>query len=314
MLNSIEGVGNLYNISYFINDAVLKTKPNLQNVENMYLRSLDSPVKLSIEACYNAVLRIFEPSTKPEPIIDTHKSETIVPLFTKPQPVEPLRFEKEEEDFKLEEDIISKKIEPRVDLSTLMGNNNLLKNSSITNKPRATPVVTDIDRVKLQQFVGRGEDDEEKINLLEDIRSIKEEIRNLDIPLDNLPEVSEHSNLNDLKALHKILLAKKNKHLNFETINDTLMIGINYLTKYFNGSGNRPNLTGWESTARLKLGLLKPELSKIAADFFRRYNISPIFQVLISLVPSAILHASIGSTQSYRIDNSSAIRDLNQLG
>jgi len=106
--------------------------------------------------------------------------------------------------------------------------------------------------------------------------------------------------------------------MNFETVRDCIMIGINQLIKYCDGSetewGRRPYLIGWDKTAKLKLNSLKSELSMVASSFFEKYNISPMWQVLFSLVPSAIVYASINNKQTIpQTNNDQALEDLSKI-
>ncbi len=102
----------------------------------------------------------------------------------------------------------------------------------------------------------------------------------------------------------------------YETGRDIMMIGINGLISYCDGRktswGNRPNLIGWDTSAKRKLSNLRTELSEIIAKFFQHYEIGPVFQLVLALVPSMFLH-SITSNRTIETNNEDALSSLNDL-
>jgi hypothetical protein len=162
------------------------------------------------------------------------------------------------------------------------------------------------------------EDDTERLQMLESIDSLREELNRMDIKIGTIPQVDDTSTMFDIKNVYKMLLHKKNISVHYETAKDFILVGITQLVNYCDGRetswGKRPNLTGWDKTARLKLNSLKSELSQLASNFFQAYDIGPLAQILLSLVPSAIMHASTRTnTSTINADNDSALQDLYSL-
>ena len=165
-----------------------------------------------------------------------------------------------------------------------------------------------------QKTIDNPELESERLTMIESIEALREELQRMEIKLNNIPEVDENSDINDIKNVYKLLMHKKNVSIHFETSRDLILVGVNQLVNFCDGTGNRPNLTGWDKTARLKLNSLKTELSMIASNFFKDYNIGPIGQIAFSLVPSMLLHATLRSQQSsLQTNNDNALQNLHDL-
>ncbi len=161
---------------------------------------------------------------------------------------------------------------------------------------------------------GGTEGNEEKLSLLESINSLKEEMNKLGVKTDNIPDVNTSTSVYDMRNVYKMLLHKKNISIHFETSRDLILVGVNYLVNFCDGTGHRPNLTGWNRTAQFKLNNLKTELSQLASGFFQRYEIGPLGQILLALVPSALMHATTRSQQTdLKSNNDTALQNLHTL-
>jgi hypothetical protein len=283
MLNTIEGVGNLFNMRNLIDESCVSGKYNPHKLEEKMVRDSVCNIEINENEMYDALMAVFEKPTE------------IIPTSTPKYNYEPIV---------INEPKLPKPPKPQVSPSTI---------TPFFKKPTVmdTPFMTDNEKKKFNNFM--SDNNEEKMDLLDSVKSIREELKSIPGTLTGIPDVDETSHINDIRSVHKLLLHKKNRHINYETVRDIVMMGINKLTSYCDGRGNRPNLHGWDRTAKYKLSCLKHELSNIASDFFKKYNISPLFQILISLVPSALVYMSTSQQQHQPMDNSSMIDDINNL-
>jgi len=160
----------------------------------------------------------------------------------------------------------------------------------------------------------------EKMQTLEAIQCLREELSKSRIPIEDVPLVSSSSAYPDVRSVYNILRYKKNLHLNHDIARDIVLFGVNQLTYFFDGSktawGRMPNLKGWERTAKMKLNSLKVELSTVVAETFNYYNIGPVGQILFSLVPSALIHMSTRYEQNpdLKINTEESLQNLYELG
>lgn len=161
---------------------------------------------------------------------------------------------------------------------------------------------------------------EEKMQTLESIQHLREELIKMDISVDDIPTVNSESTYEDVRGIYSILRYKKNLNLHYEIARDCVLFGVNQLSYVFDGSktswGTMPDLRGWDRTAKHKLKSLKVELSTVVADAFNHYNVGPIGQILLALVPSALIHMSLKHEQRSRgatVDADESLQNLYDL-
>lgn len=295
MVADIEGIANLYKISAFMNRDLLPKTLDISKVEEFKILNDPSGIEIvSPEIYYNKALSVISEFGGSE----TNETVQI--------------FEKEEK--------VEKKLEKKVEFKE---KNILPEFFDKTPKKKTQEVIppSDYEKSKFNKLIYGSkpeEDDSERLTMLESISSLREELNRMDIKTGTIPQVDDTSTMFDIKNVYKMLLHKKNISVHYETAKDFILVGITQLVNYCDGRetswGKRPNLTGWDKTARLKLNSLKSELSQLASNFFQAYDIGPLAQILLSLVPSAIMHASTRSnTSSINANNDTALQNLYSL-
>lgn len=171
--------------------------------------------------------------------------------------------------------------------------------------PESNPIQDNYNAI-LYENVETQKQQVEKMQILESIQCLKDELIKIKIPVEDVPVVNNTSSYTDIKSVYNILRYKKNINVNSDIAKEVILIGIKQLTYIFNGKktswGRMPDLTDWDKTAKSKLNSLKVELSSIVAGFFDHYGIGNLGQIILSLVPSAIIHMAERSDQRPDID------------
>jgi len=275
----IEGVANLYRISAFMNRDLLKANIDFAKMEDHKIANEPSQYSVAPpESFCEAALEIissFESGIPSSPPVQNESAKATETILP-PQP-------------------------------------------KLTKKPIIES--SDYEKQKLNRLLFGAkpeEDNSERLTMIESINSLREELTRMDIKTGTIPQVDDNSTMFDIKNVYKMLLHKKNISVHYETAKDFILVGITQLVNYCDGRettwGHRPNLTGWDKTARLRLNSLKSELAQLASNFFQSYDIGPLAQILLSLIPSAIMHASTRSTQSnISASNDTALQSLHEM-
>lgn len=304
---NIEGPGNLYKISEFINRDQIRTDINIDIEKCATMKTLTTPsiFENNTEQIYSDIMSS----------IQKFKANNLSAKSDAPMTFSEKKPEPKSESFK---DLMP--------TDSQIDENLLLKTFDYTpKKPAVASNVSSATNYEKQQFnnilYGGVQDntddsDTERLSLLESINDVRRELSAMeDINIDSIPQVDENSSVYDLRKIYKLLLYKKNTTLHFETARDFMMIGINQVVRFCNGQNGRPNLVGWERTAQSKLSILKTEVTKLASDVFKQYDIGSIGQILISLVPSAIMFAITKDKHQnvMKSDNNDALQKLRGL-
>lgn len=143
--------------------------------------------------------------------------------------------------------------------------------------------------------------DDMKLRLLERIDNLKEELEDDGINLEKIPSVDFSSKLEEIENTAKLLMLKatRNRYSNMGeefilAISNGLEILCNGKREFF---GIKPDLTNCTDIVKVKLRRVKNETSQIVADVVEKYEIPPLFTVLIELVPALFLHSQRRSRQ-----------------
>jgi hypothetical protein len=143
--------------------------------------------------------------------------------------------------------------------------------------------------------------DDMKLRLLEKIDNLKEELEDDGINLDKIPSVDFSSRLEEIENTAKLLMLKatRNRYSNMGeefilALSNGLEILCNGKREFF---GIKPDLTNCTDIVKVKLRRVKNETSQIVADVVEKYEIPPLFTVLIELVPALFLHSQRRSRQ-----------------
>jgi hypothetical protein len=291
MLESIEGISNLNRLEYFLNKELINPKADLKKKIAYEISNGKSSVVCSVDQIYNEIIELLgKEHNRHNGEVVSKPAKTAVP--------------------------VAQNIASTVTLSDYA-----VKNISVPLKADPVPNMTAYEGQDYNKVLYGGSNvydtglEQERTSMLDDIDELRSELSNMEgINIRTIPMVERNSSIGDIRNVYKLLLHKKNMGMYFETARDVLMIGINNLVNFCDGRPGRPNLTGWQSTASLRLNSLKTELASMVSGFFKNYSIPPVAQILLSLVPSAFLHASLRERQTgMQATNSEALSDLRRM-
>lgn len=135
-------------------------------------------------------------------------------------------------------------------------------------------------------------EDERKSYLIEQIESLKDDLDELGVSVDRIPNVSYDSPLKQIDEVHKRLMFKYNK-LKYNSIaEEALVAGASVLEMVFNGKheyfGCRPDITGYSDVVKSKLKRIRFETSTAVNRFVTNNNIGGASMVMMELLPSLI--------------------------
>ena len=195
----IEGIANLYNINCFINKGKISRDLEYAKLEEYHI--LNDPVQVKMNdynVYYGNILKIinsYTNNTEIEPEIEYEpesKPEIVRERETKP----------------------------------IINDNLLAKTFDHTPKKKSQPIITktDYEKHKINKLIygspEKSEENEgERLNMIESIESLREELNKLDIKVTNIPDIDENSTLYDVKNVYKMLLHKKNISVNSSMLN-----------------------------------------------------------------------------------------------
>lgn len=158
--------------------------------------------------------------------------------------------------------------------------------------------------------------EEDKINMIEDINRDRQMLEDAGEKFDDIPEVDESMDYEYIQRIYKKTKRRKDNMLYAESSGAIIMTACKALENVFNGRrslfGYRPNLSGWtDRFVRGKLKLFKTIGSRMMSEKLKTYGLSESSELLIQLVPGAIMYASTKkSTDGLREDDYSNAREV----
>lgn len=168
-------------------------------------------------------------------------------------------------------------------------------------------------------------EDERKNHLIEQIESLKDDLDELGVSTDRIPNVSFDSPLKRIEDTHNRLMFKYNK-LKYNSIaEEGLVAGASVLEMMFNGKheyfGCKPDITGYSDVVKSKLKRIRFETSTAVSRFVSNNNIGGTSMILMELLPSLITQSQRRRMQTHDSINAninkesirSHISDLNNM-
>lgn len=166
---------------------------------------------------------------------------------------------------------------------------------------------------------------EQKNHLLEVIESLKDDLEELGVKVDRIPNVSYDSSLQSIEDVHKRLLFKYNKIKYNAIAEEALIACANLLEMIFNGKneyfGVKPDVIGYSDVVKSKLKRIRFETSTAVSKFVTHYDIGIMPRICMELLPSLITQSQRRRFQNNDTINSvltrpsinQSIGDLNQI-
>jgi hypothetical protein len=153
---------------------------------------------------------------------------------------------------------------------------------------------TDLEK-NIANELTRESIEEDKMELLNEIDSLKESLEDEGCNVRYIPNVDKHSSYEEIKSVHKRLRDKIDRQQYSAIAHEGIMAifyGLEYL---FDGEkewfGRRPDLTGFTKQVSAKLARRKWETSCMVKNILQKYDISPTTKLFLELVPSMLLYS-----------------------
>lgn len=197
--------------------------------------------------------------------------------------------------------------------------NNVMPNYRDTSgMPSITRTPQEQDELLMDRILQGDKDDvayaieqehvrEQKLEFLDDIQNLRDELSMAKISLSGVPQVTVKSSLDDVREVHRLLRSKITFRRYHEIGREIIVTIAQSLETIFNGKnsyfGVVPDLRGWHLSVSHKLKRMKYETSALVRNVFKNNNVSPFWQLMIELVPSAILHNTMRKEQSQMESN-----------
>lgn len=137
-------------------------------------------------------------------------------------------------------------------------------------------------------------DDEKKYNMLSNIEQLKTALTSYKVDLSKVKNLTTDDSLEDIENLYKSLLFKLDSIRYTETGMNVLTLGVYFLEWLFDGKkkyfGTKPNLSGWHSTAAVKMQRVSYPISQGVSKIMNGYDYGDSVRVALELLPSAFIH------------------------
>jgi hypothetical protein len=152
-------------------------------------------------------------------------------------------------------------------------------------------------------------EDDRKNFLLEQIEYLKDDLDELGVSTDRIPQVSHSSPLKSIDEVHKRLMFKYNK-LKYNSIaEESIIAGASILEMIFNGQneyfGCKPDVTGYSDIVKSKLKRIRFETSTAVSRFVKSNNVGVLPRIMMELLPSLITQSQRRRIQAYDTLNAS---------
>lgn len=155
-------------------------------------------------------------------------------------------------------------------------------------------------------------ENDDKNQMLENIETLRSILIMDSVDLSTIPLVNSHSSMADIRQVHKILVLKNQRNRYCTIADDVILMMVYGLENLFDGKkeymGRKPNLTGWNTTVKMKLRRMRYETSTLVRDVMQSYHINPWLRIGIEFIPSMIAYSA--ERQSSQKDNLATEQDF----
>jgi hypothetical protein len=135
------------------------------------------------------------------------------------------------------------------------------------------------------------EDDKEE--LFENCSTLREELKEMGISVDNIPEPHDGMSKEELERIFRRLRAKNDRKRATTTAEELIMLTAKWTGKVFNGQnswfGYRPDARGWDATVKGKLKRMRFDTSNVVSGIMKDIAMSSGTRVGVELIPSFLL-------------------------
>jgi len=160
--------------------------------------------------------------------------------------------------------------------------------------------------------LGNEYENDDKNQILENIETLRSILIMDSVDLSNIPLVNANSSMADIRQVHKILVLKNQRNRYCTIADDVILMMVYGLESVFDGKkeyfGRKPNLSGWNTTVKMKLRRMRYETSTLVREVMQSYHISPWMRIGIEFIPSMIAYSA--ERQQSQRDNLATEQDF----
>jgi hypothetical protein len=159
-----------------------------------------------------------------------------------------------------------------------------------------------LDGVENQKFsVEKEKEEDDKAILLEQIDMLTINLKDEGIDVSRVPEVNNHSPIEDIENVHKILRLKNDRNRYCSFAEECILAGSHTLEWLFDGKktymGRHPDLRGWSATVNIKLRRMRYDTSTFVSSVMQDYNLGHGARIMFELLPSLFLYSKMKKSQ-----------------
>jgi hypothetical protein len=156
--------------------------------------------------------------------------------------------------------------------------------------------------VKDHKFnVEKEKEEDDKAIMLEQIDMLMTNLKDEGINLSRIPQVTNQSNTDDIKSVHKILRLKNDRNRYCSFAEECVLAVAHILEWLFDGKktymGRSPDLRGWHSTVNMKLRRMKYDTSTFVSGIMQDYDMGSGVRMALELIPSLFLYSKMKKSQ-----------------
>ncbi len=137
-------------------------------------------------------------------------------------------------------------------------------------------------------------DEERKYRLISNIDQILTALKSYKVDVKDVKIPTQADNLEDIEVLYKSLLYKFDAIRYTETGMNVMTLFVYGLEWLFDGKkkyfGVKPNLSGWHSTASVKMQRVSFPISQKVSAIMNDYDYDDAYRIALELIPSAFIH------------------------
>jgi hypothetical protein len=171
-------------------------------------------------------------------------------------------------------------------------------------------ITSSVPDTPMDYSFAKVKEDQQKTNMLGEIDMLLEDLAEEGVDLSKIPAVGPDSSISMVQNVLRTLKYKEGRARGGDLAEQILMLLAKGAEKLCNGerelAGYRPNLKGWSHTVAPKIRRLRNPAGEIVHGVIENSGMGPLGQLLIEIVPSAVLYSA---TQSSQIGEAGIFRD-----
>lgn len=161
-------------------------------------------------------------------------------------------------------------------------------------------------------------EEDNKYILLDEIDTLKEDIKACGVKLDNISEVDTTSSLEEINNVHKHLLYKYNSATNWGFMEEMVELGADGVEWLLDGKkdwfGAKPNASGFKRNTKVELRKLRYKSSRAVSNVVQTSNMGLFPMLAFKLIPSLLMQIKANNEKKNALDESEIQEGLSNIG